>query len=145
MNVIEVSKLSRSFKVAKRDSNFLKYLFNRQYSTVEAVKDISFSIKQGELVGFIGPNGAGKSTTIKMMSGILVPTSGSIKVLGRIPHKDRKINAKSIGVLFGQRSQLWWDLPVEDTFKFLQLFSFYTSVPYFLYSFYAFPLCLKLL
>lgn len=120
MNVIEVSNLCRSFKVAKRDGNFLKYMFHREYTTVEAVRNISFTIKQGELVGFIGPNGAGKSTTIKMMSGILVPTSGDIKVLGRVPYKNRKVNANDIGVLFGQRSQLWWDLPVEDTFRLLK-------------------------
>lgn len=120
MNVIEIKNLSRSFKIQKSNDNFLKYLFKREYRTVEAVKDVNFSIKAGELVGFIGPNGAGKSTTIKMMTGIIVPSAGEISVLGNIPYKNRKDNAKNIGVLFGQRSQLWWDLPVSDTFKLLK-------------------------
>ena len=120
MNVIEIEHLSREFKVSKRTGNFLQYMFHRQYSTIEAVKDISFSIQSGELVGFIGPNGAGKSTTIKMMTGILVPTSGDIRVLGKVPYQNRKANAVNIGVLFGQRSQLWWDLPVSDTFRLLK-------------------------
>lgn len=120
MKVIELENLSRNFKVAKRDGNFLQYMFHRKYTTVEAVKDVSFSIDAGELVGFIGPNGAGKSTTIKMMAGILVPTSGGLTVLSKIPHHNRKANAANIGVLFGQRSQLWWDLPVNDTFKLLK-------------------------
>ena len=87
---------------------------------VEAVSNVSFSIEAGELVGFIGPNGAGKSTTIKMMTGILVPSAGEVRVLGKVPHQHRKVIAAQIGVLFGQRSQLWWDLPVEDTFKLLK-------------------------
>ncbi len=120
MNIIELQNVHRRFKVAKRDGSFLKYMFHRQYTTVEAVNDVSFSIKAGELVGFIGPNGAGKSTTIKMMTGILVPTLGEVRVLGKVPHQHRKTIAAQIGVLFGQRSQLWWDLPVEDTFKLLK-------------------------
>jgi ABC-2 type transport system ATP-binding protein len=120
MKVIELENLTRHFKVAKREGSFLAYMFHRRYTTVEAVKGISFSIEAGELVGFIGPNGAGKSTTIKMMAGILVPTSGKLTVLGRVPHQHRKANAAGIGVLFGQRSQLWWDLPVSDTFKLLK-------------------------
>jgi ABC-2 type transport system ATP-binding protein len=120
MNVIEVCNLCRNFRVAKKDGNFLRYMLHRQYTTIEAVNNINFKIEQGELIGFIGPNGAGKSTTIKMMSGILVPTSGEIVVLGRIPHLNRKKNAMFIGVLFGQRSQLWWDLPVCDTFILLK-------------------------
>lgn len=120
MNVIETKNLSRDFKVAERDGGFLAHLFKRKYKIIHAVKNINFSIKPGELVGFIGPNGAGKSTTIKMMSGILVPSSGEIKVLGNIPHKKRKQNASKIGVVFGQRSQLWWDLPVYDTFLLLK-------------------------
>ena len=120
MNIIEIEKLSRNFKVAKRDGNFLRYMFRRKHTTVEAVKDISFTIQPGELVGFIGPNGAGKSTTIKMMAGILVPSSGNIRVLEKVPYQNRKSNAANIGVLFGQRSQLWWDLPVSDTFKLLK-------------------------
>lgn len=120
MNVIEIKNLSRNFKVAKRNGNFMKYMFHREYSTVEAVKNISFTIQSGELVGFIGPNGAGKSTTIKMMTGILVPTDGDINVLGKVPYENRKANAANIGVLFGQRSQLWWDLPVIDTYQLLK-------------------------
>ncbi len=120
MNMIELNHVHRNFKVAKRDGSFWKYMFHRQYTTVEAVNDVSFSIKEGELVGFIGPNGAGKSTTIKMMTGILVPTSGEVRVLGKVPYQHRKTIAAQIGVLFGQRSQLWWDLPVEDTFKLLK-------------------------
>ena len=120
MNIVEIENLSRNFKVAKRNGNFFKYMFNREYSTVEAVRNVSFSIRSGELVGFIGPNGAGKSTTIKMMVGILVPTSGNINVLGNVPYKNRKKNAENIGVLFGQRSQLWWDLPVIDTFQLIK-------------------------
>lgn len=120
MNIIEIENLKRNFKVAKRDESFIKYVFHRKYDIVQAVRDISISIQPGELVGFIGPNGAGKSTTIKMMAGILVPTSGKINVLGKVPYQNRKKNATNIGVLFGQRSQLWWDLPVSDTFKLLK-------------------------
>lgn len=119
-NVIEIDNLCRSFKVQQRDENFLRYLFHRKYTTVEAVKNLSLSVKPGELVGFIGPNGAGKSTAIKMMTGIIVPTSGDITLLGKVPYKNRKENAFHIGVLFGQRSQLWWDLPVVDTFRLLK-------------------------
>ncbi len=119
-NVIEIENVSRSFKVQKRDENFLRYLFHRTYKTVDAVKNISLSVKRGEVVGFIGPNGAGKSTTIKMMTGIIVPSSGKITLLGKVPYKNRKENAFHIGVLFGQRSQLWWDLPVIDTYRLLK-------------------------
>lgn len=120
MNVINIQNLSRSFKIPVKQDSFLKHLFRRQYTTIHAVKDISFSVNAGELVGFIGPNGAGKSTTIKMMTGILVPTSGNISVLGKVPYHNRKAIAADIGALFGQRSQLWWDLPVSDTFKLLK-------------------------
>lgn len=120
MNVIEVNNVIREFRIAERDTNFFRFLFCRKYKTKRAVNDISFKIKEGELVGFIGPNGAGKSTTIKMMSGILVPSAGVVKVLGMIPHEERKKVARQIGVVFGQRSQLWWDLPVTDTFALLK-------------------------
>lgn len=120
MNVIEVKNISREFKIAERDASFLRYLFHRQYKIKHAVSDISFQIREGELVGFIGPNGAGKSTTIKMMSGILVPNTGEVRVLGMIPYDERKKVAQQIGVVFGQRSQLWWDLPVTDTFALLK-------------------------
>ena len=120
MAILELKNVCRNYKVAKRDGSFLKFMFNRQFKTVEAVKNASFNIEKGELVGFIGPNGAGKSTTIKMMTGILVPTSGEVKLFNTIPHKNRKENASKIGVVFGQRSQLWWDLPVIDTYKLLK-------------------------
>ncbi|MCL6591630.1 MAG: ATP-binding cassette domain-containing protein [Firmicutes bacterium] len=118
--VIEVRELVRNFKIAKRDKNLWRFLFKRQYEIKEAVAKINFNISRSELVGFIGPNGAGKSTTIKMLTGILVPTSGFISVLGNTPHLKRKENASKIGVVFGQRSQLWWDLPVIDSFDLLR-------------------------
>jgi len=95
-------------------------MFSREFETIHAVSGIHFTISKGELAGFVGPNGAGKSTTIKMMSGILVPTSGSVAVMGNDPFKKRKQNAYHIGVVFGQRSQLWWDLPIGDTFTLLK-------------------------
>jgi ABC-2 type transport system ATP-binding protein len=94
----------------------VRSLFRRDHEIRRAVQDISFTVEKGELVGYIGPNGAGKSTTIKMLSGILKPTSGSIVVDGRVPCRQRKENARRIGVVFGQRSQLYWDLPVVETF-----------------------------
>ena len=98
----------------------LKDLFSRDYKTVRAVDNISMSIQQGEIVGYLGPNGAGKSTTIKMMTGVLEPTSGEILVGGNIPYKNRTKNAQEIGVVFGQRSQLWWALPLVESFKILK-------------------------
>jgi ABC-2 type transport system ATP-binding protein len=95
----------------------LKSLFTQQFTEVTAVDGVSFEIGQGEAVGYLGPNGAGKSTMIKMLTGILLPTSGSVCVLGRIPHAERMKNARQIGVVFGQRSQLWWDLPLVDSFE----------------------------
>ncbi|WP_010282977.1 ABC transporter ATP-binding protein [Bacillus timonensis] len=123
MAIIEVKNLRKEFKIAKRETGLvgaLKSVVNRQFVTKEAVKDISFSIEKGEMVGYIGPNGAGKSTTIKMLTGILVPSSGSIRVNGIIPYENRKENAKSIGVVFGQRTQLWWDLPTIESFELLK-------------------------
>ena len=117
---IVVERLVREFSVAERDENFFRYLLLRKYKTVRAVDEISFSVSPGELVGFLGPNGAGKSTTIKMLTGILVPTSGSVLVDGRVPHLKRQENAARIGVVFGQRSQLWWDLPMRDSFELLR-------------------------
>ncbi|KAB2846374.1 MAG: ATP-binding cassette domain-containing protein [Ignavibacterium sp.] len=119
MAFIEVNNVSKEFQVYKRQKGFLnsvKSLFHRQYEIKRAVCDIDFHIDKGELVGYIGPNGAGKSTTIKMLSGILLPTKGNIFVDGRIPYINRKENAIHIGIVFGQRSQLYWDLPVEETF-----------------------------
>lgn len=123
MAIIEVKNLRKEFKIAKRETGFvgaLKSVMNRQFVTKEAVKDISFSIEKGEMVGYIGPNGAGKSTTIKMLTGILVPSSGSIQVNGIVPYENRKENAKNIGVVFGQRTQLWWDLPTIESFELLK-------------------------
>ncbi|MFH1638080.1 MAG: ATP-binding cassette domain-containing protein [Candidatus Woesearchaeota archaeon] len=119
--VIEVSNLKKVYKTHKRDSgilNAVKSVFWRKYEEKEALKGISFSIKGGEIIGLIGPNGAGKSTTIKALSGVLHPTSGTIKCLGYIPWKQRKKYVKNIGVVFGQKEQLWWDLPPMDTFIF---------------------------
>lgn len=120
MNAIKLENVNRIFKITKRQKNFIKFMLHRQFEIKKAVNDINISIEEGELVGFIGPNGAGKSTTIKMMSGILVPSSGSVKVLGIVPHENRKELAHQIGVVFGQRSQLWWDLPVVDTFLLIK-------------------------
>jgi ABC-2 type transport system ATP-binding protein len=119
-HLIQVKELSRDYKVAKRDGGFLKFMFSRRFEIIHAVNSIDFSIRKGELVGFVGPNGAGKSTTIKMLAGILAPTSGEAIVMGNDPFKKRKQNAYHIGVVFGQRSQLWWDLPIGDTFKLLK-------------------------
>ena len=113
-NIIEAKNLCRFYEVAEKGNN--SYFFKRTHKTIKAVENITFSIKAGERVGFIGPNGAGKSTTIKMMTGILLPSDGQISVLGKNPYINRKQNASHIGVVFGQRSQLWWDLPVIDTF-----------------------------
>lgn len=121
--MIKVEALNKSFKVAKRGAGVgaaLKSLFSPQYSTVQALKDISFEIDEGEIVGYIGPNGAGKSTTIKVISGILVPDSGKCNILGYTPWKNRVKHVKNIGVVFGQRSQLWWDVPVIDSFNLLK-------------------------
>jgi len=123
MSFIKVETLSKSFKVVKRNSGVkaaLKSFFKREYTIIDAVKDISFEIKKGEIVGYIGPNGAGKSTTIKMLSGILLPTAGNISVSGLNPYKDRCKYVSKIGVVFGQRSQLTWDIPAEDTFDLLR-------------------------
>ena len=123
MSFIEVKQISKTFRLVKKKSGLkeaFKSFFKREYFYVEAVKDISFSIDQGEIVGYIGPNGAGKSTTIKILSGILVPDSGKCIVDGLTPWKSRKEYVKKIGVVFGQRSQLWWDIPAEDTFDLLK-------------------------
>ena len=95
----------------------LRTLSTRRYTTTRAVADISFSVDAGELVGYLGPNGAGKSTTIKMLTGILEPTSGEAEVAGVVPWRNRQANALNIGVVFGQRSQLWWDLPLIESFE----------------------------
>lgn len=120
MSQIEVKNISKTFKVSKRNKKSLRSFFRREYIYIDAIKDISFSIEKGEIVGYIGPNGAGKSTTIKMLSGILTQDSGTIKINNLNPSKDRVKYVKDIGVVFGQRSQLWWDIPAEDTFDLLK-------------------------
>jgi ABC-2 type transport system ATP-binding protein len=119
MAFIEMRNVTKQFRVYPRQKGFanaLKSLFYKPYEIKTAVDGIDFAIDKGELVGYIGANGAGKSTTIKMLSGILVPSLGDIKVGGLVPHQNRKQNAGRIGVVFGQRSQLYWDLPMEETF-----------------------------
>ncbi|MBT2738518.1 ATP-binding cassette domain-containing protein [Bacillus sp. ISL-7] len=121
--MIHLQEISKSFKVAQRQTGLrqaAKSLFYRQHTVVDALKDLSFSINPGEIVGYIGPNGAGKSTTIKIMSGILVPDTGNCKIMGYTPWKDRVHYVQNIGVVFGQRSQLWWDVPVIDSFDLLK-------------------------
>lgn len=123
MSFIEVNEVSKAFRINKRQAGItgmIANLFVPKYERKQAVKDISFSIEQGEMVGFIGPNGAGKSTTIKMLSGILYPDCGEIRVNGYIPYKQRKDYVGRIGVVFGQKSQLQWDLPVIDSFELLK-------------------------
>ena len=121
MAIIEVKKLSKTFKVKLKEKGLkgsLKSMFKPKYKTIKAVKDISFEVEKGEMIAFIGPNGAGKSTTIKMLSGILYPNSGSIKVLDIDPKADRKKLAYQIGTVFGQKEQLWTHLTPYDNFKF---------------------------
>lgn len=121
--MIEFNDVCKSYRVTRRNPGFgnaVKSLFKREYDTIHAINHISFSIKEGEMVGYIGPNGAGKSSTIKILSGILTPDSGTCLVNGRVPWKDRKEYVRQIGVVFGQRSQLWWDIPVMDSFELLQ-------------------------
>ena len=121
--MIELKHITKTFKVAKRNAGFkeaAKALFCREYSYIHALQDVSFSIGDGEMVGYIGPNGAGKSSTIKIMSGILTPDSGECIINGRTPWNERTAHVKEIGVVFGQRSQLWWDVPVIDSFELLR-------------------------
>lgn len=123
MNAIEVQDLRKTFKVQKNREGLkgaFADLFKREYYEVTAVKDISFTIPQGEICGYIGENGAGKSTTIKMLTGILVPTAGSVSVGGFVPHAEREKFVQNIGVVFGQRSQLWWDIGVIESFQLLR-------------------------
>jgi ABC-2 type transport system ATP-binding protein len=115
MSLIEARGLSRSFVVRRKAGRF-----RRTTDTVAAVRDLTFSVEAGEMVGYIGPNGAGKSTTIKMLTGILVPTAGDLRVAGVEPSRHRTELARRIGVVFGQRTTLWWDLPLRDSFTLLQ-------------------------
>lgn len=122
-NIISVKNISKEYKISKRDGgmkNAVKSFFKREYKKIQALDDISFNIKKGEIVGYIGPNGAGKSTTIKIMCGILLPTSGECIIDGYIPWKQRKEYVSNIGVVFGQRSGLWWDVPPIDSFELLK-------------------------
>lgn len=122
-NAIVMKNVVKEFKVLNRHEGLkgsIRDLFSRDYKTVTAVDNISVKIKAGEIVGYLGPNGAGKSTTIKMMSGVLEPTRGEILVNGVVPYKNRTRNAENIGVVFGQRSQLWWSLPLIESFKLLK-------------------------
>ena len=121
--MITMENVCKSYKVAKRNAGMkeaCKSLFRRETEEIRALSDVSFSIADGEMVGYIGPNGAGKSSTIKILSGILTPDSGTCVIDGRIPWKDRIEHVKRIGVVFGQRSQLWWDVPVIDSFELLK-------------------------
>ena len=123
MSFIEVKDINKTFKVVKKESgmkNTIKSFIKREYKYIKAIDNISFSINKGEIVGYIGPNGAGKSTTIKILSGILLPDSGKVLVDKLSPFKNREEYVKKIGVVFGQRSQLWWDIPAEDTFDLLK-------------------------
>ena len=121
--MISLKNINKTFRVAKRQAGFgraVKALFSREYEYIQALNDVSFTIQAGEMVGYIGPNGAGKSTTIKIMCGILTPDSGVCEIDGRIPWKDRTAHVGDIGVVFGQRSQLWWDVPVVDSFELIR-------------------------
>jgi ABC-2 type transport system ATP-binding protein len=122
-DMLEVKNLSKEFKLNKKYeglSGTFKAFFSKEHTIKRAVDDLSFQVNDGEMVGYIGLNGAGKSTTIKMLTGLMVPTSGECVVNGYIPHKDRKMYTKNIGVVFGNRSQLWWDLPVAESYSVLQ-------------------------
>jgi len=121
--MIKVEHISKTYKVSRRSggiSEAFKAFFHKQYDYINALDDISFTIDDGEMVGYIGPNGAGKSSTIKVMSGILTPDKGNCVINGRVPWKERSAHVSEIGVVFGQRSQLWWDVPVIDSFELLR-------------------------
>src|SRR5262245_35777077 len=123
MSLIEVEDLQKTFSIAaRRGGSFgaVRSLLAREYRQVRAVDGVSFRLEAGEMVGYIGPNGAGKSTTIKMLTGILVPSGGRIAVGGRVPHQQRVEHVRRIGVVFGQRTQLWWDLPVIESLELLR-------------------------
>jgi len=121
--MIELIDIQKHYKVRRRNSgikNAFSSFFRKDYQIIEALKGISFTINDGEIVGYIGPNGAGKSSTIKIMSGVLTPDQGTCLINGRIPWSQRKEHVKEIGVVFGQRTQLWWDVPVIDSFELLK-------------------------
>lgn len=121
--MITMEHVSKTYRIARRNAGLkeaCKALFRREYETVHALDDVNFTIADGEMVGYIGPNGAGKSSTIKILSGILTPDSGKVLVDGRVPYRNRIDHVREIGVVFGQRSQLWWDVPVIDSFSLLK-------------------------
>lgn len=121
--MITMEHVCKSYKIAKRNAGFgeaCRAFFHREYEEIHALSDVSFTINDGEMVGYIGPNGAGKSSTIKILSGILTPDRGTVLVDGRVPYKNRIEHVREIGVVFGQRSQLWWDVPVIDSFELLK-------------------------
>lgn len=121
--MITMEQVCKSYRIAKRNAGFgeaCKALFRREYEIIHALNNVSFTIRDGEMVGYIGPNGAGKSSTIKILSGILTPDSGTVLVDGRVPYRNRIDHVREIGVVFGQRSQLWWDVPVIDSFALLK-------------------------
>jgi ABC-2 type transport system ATP-binding protein len=123
MPCITVSDLTKTYRIAKRGRGVggaLKGLVKRERREIHALRSVSFSVQEGEILGYIGPNGAGKSTTIKIMSGIMRPDSGECVVAGRVPWKDRIAHVRRIGVVFGQRTQLWWDLPAFESFQLLK-------------------------
>ena len=122
-SMITVKNLTKTYRVSRRDAGLfaaVKALGKRETDTVTALDNVSFTVKSGEIVGYIGPNGAGKSSTVKILSGILTPDSGIVTVNGRVPWKQRKKHVSEIGVVFGQRTQLWWDVPVIDSFELLK-------------------------
>ena len=123
MAFIEVNNLVKEYKIIEKEKGikgYLKHLIKPKYKILKAVKGINFSINEGELVGYIGENGAGKSTTIKMLTGLLTPTSGKVIVNGIVPNEKRVQNNKNIGAVFGQKTQLWWDLPVIESFDLIK-------------------------
>jgi len=124
MSFIAVTHLTKTYRIAQRGSGVggaLRGLITREHREIHALRDLSFSVEEGEILGYIGPNGAGKSTTIKIMSGIMRPDGGECLVAGRIPWKDRIEHVRRIGVVFGQRTQLWWDLPAGESFQLLKV------------------------
>ena len=123
MPIMKVENLCKDFRQRKGREGLLgsvKDLFNRKYKIIKAVDNISYTVEKGEIIGYIGPNGAGKSTTIKMLVGVLVPSNGHVEVNGIIPYKKRELNAKRIGVVFDQKTQLWWDIPVSETLSMMR-------------------------
>jgi ABC-2 type transport system ATP-binding protein len=123
MALIEAQNLTKTFRRTERGAGLrgaVAALFSRRYTKVVAVDHVTFQVGDGEIVGYVGPNGAGKSTTVKMLTGVLVPTSGQVTVAGRIPHRQRVQNARQMGVVFGQRTQLWWDIPVRESLSLLR-------------------------